>query len=99
MSFHVYVRGAAERDVASVQDWYEKQRSGLGAEFLDEFDRVLTLLAQSPFIYPVLYRDIRRAVLHRFPFLVWYQIEGNIVTVLACTHGKRNPATTRERLR
>ncbi|MGH8274488.1 MAG: type II toxin-antitoxin system RelE/ParE family toxin [Gammaproteobacteria bacterium] len=74
MAFHVYVRGAAERDVANAQNWYEKQRASLGAEFLDEFDRILTRLEQSPFIYPILYRDIRRAVLHRFPFLVWYQI-------------------------
>jgi plasmid stabilization system protein ParE len=99
LSFDVFVRGAAERDVASAQDWYEAQRSGLGAEFIEEFNDTLARIEQAPFIYPALYRGVRRAVLHRFPFLVWYRIEKSRVTILACTHGKRNPATIRESLR
>jgi plasmid stabilization system protein ParE len=98
LSFDVFVRGAAERDVASAQDWYEAQRRELGAEFIEEFNDALIRIEQAPFIYPVLYRGVRRALLHRFPFLVWYRIEASSVTILACTHGKRNPATVRERL-
>jgi plasmid stabilization system protein ParE len=58
----------------------------------------LARLAETPLIYPVVYRNIRRAVLHRFPFLIWYSVEGSVVTVLACTHGKAEPSMVRRRL-
>lgn len=91
MSYGVYVRGAAERDVASAQRWYEEQRRGLAAEFHAEFTATVDRLAETPLIYPELYRGVRRAVLRRFPYLVWYRIQDLTVTVLACTHGKIDP--------
>lgn len=63
MSYTVYVRGADELDVAQAQRWYEEQRSGLAAEFHSEFSKVLARLEDTPFIYPVMYRNVRRAVL------------------------------------
>jgi len=77
--------------VAEAQKWYEKQQLGLAAQFNIEFNATLDKLAETPFIYPARYRDVRRAVLHRFPFLVWYRIQNSSVTVLACTHGKADP--------
>ncbi|WP_123590863.1 type II toxin-antitoxin system RelE/ParE family toxin [Salinisphaera orenii] len=99
MSYSVYVRGAAERDVAEAQRWYEQQQAGLAAEFNAEFGSTLDRLADTPFLYPQRYREIRRAVLRRFPFLVWYRVEGAKITVLACTHGKANPSELPSRLR
>ncbi|WP_123630272.1 type II toxin-antitoxin system RelE/ParE family toxin [Salinisphaera orenii] len=99
MSYSVYVRGAAERDVAEAQRWYEQQQAGLAAEFNAEFSSTLDRLADTPFLYPQRYREIRRAVLRRLPFLVWYRVEGAKITVLACTHGKANPSELPSRLR
>lgn len=99
MSFSVYVRRAAELDVAQALLWYEQQQAGLAAKFYEELGAALDRLAETPMIYPVVYRDIRRTVLHRFPFLVWYRVEGSVVTVLACTHGKAKPSKTKRRLR
>lgn len=98
MSYTVFVRGAAERDVAQAQKWYEEQRAGLAAEFQAEFGAVLSRLETTPLIYPVMYRNVRRAVVHRFPFLVWFQVQGSMVTVLACTHGKAHPGKVPTRL-
>ncbi|MDP1774421.1 MAG: type II toxin-antitoxin system RelE/ParE family toxin [Methylobacter sp.] len=99
MSFTVYIRRAAELDVAEAQVWYEKQQIGLAAKFHHELSSVLAQLAETPLIYPIVYRNVRRAVLHCFPFLVWYRVEDSVVTVLACTHGKANPSKIRRRLR
>ena len=84
---------------AEVQRWYEQQQAGLAAEFDAEFGSALDRLADTPFLYPQRYREIRRAVLRRFPFLVWYRVEGAKITVLACTHGKANPSELPSRLR
>lgn len=85
--------------MAEAQNWYEEQQAGLAAGFHHEFGMVLARLAETPLIYPAVYRNIRRAVLHRFPYLVWYRVEGSVVTVLACTHGKADPSSLRARLR
>lgn len=60
--------------MAKAQKWYEEQLVGLASDFHHEFALVLARLAETPFIYPAVYRTIRRAVLHRFPFLVWYHV-------------------------
>ena len=99
MSFKVQVRRAAELDLAQAQVWYETQRAGLGADFHSEISEVFTVLTENPQIYPALYRDVRRAIVHRFPYLIWYRILGEEVTVLACTHAKQNPSKVISRFR
>ncbi len=99
MSYSVYVRSAAERDVAEAHKWYEALQRGLAAEFNAEFSITLGRLAETPLIYPALYRNVRRVVLHRFPYLVWYRVQISRVTVLACTHGKADPGKLTARLR
>jgi hypothetical protein len=79
LSFNVQVRRAAELDVAAAQIWYETQRSGLGAEFHFEVSRVFTRLVETPLIYSAVYQDIRRAIVHRFPYLIWYRVQGKDV--------------------
>ena len=99
MNFKVQVRRAAELDVAEAQCWYETQRSGLGTEFHSEISQIFTSLTETPLIYPVLYRDVRRVLVHRFPYLVWYRVVAEEVTVLACTHVRQNPEKVITRLR
>jgi plasmid stabilization system protein ParE len=98
LSYEVQVRRAAELDVAEAQLWYEAQRSGLGTEFHSEVSQVIDRLAETPLIYQVVYRDVRRAIVHRFPYLIWYRILDEVVVVLACTHGKQDPEQVKARL-
>jgi len=99
LSFKVQVRRAAEVDIAEAQLWYEAQRSGLGAEFHSEVSQVIHRLADTPLIYQVVHRDVRRAIVHRFPYLVWYRVRGEHVTVLACTYAGQDPSKVMSRLR
>ena len=98
MNFVVKVRRAAELDVAAAQLWYETQQSGLGAEFHSEVSQIIDRLTETPFIYQTAYRDVRRAIVRRFPYLIWYRVLGEVVTVLACTHGRQDPGKAVDRL-
>lgn len=98
MSYEVQVRRAAELDIAEAQVWYETQQSGLGAEFRSEISRVIDRLANTPLIYQIVYRDVRRAIVLRFPYLVWYRVTGEVVTIFACSHAKRNPEKVRTQI-
>jgi len=99
LSYTVEFRRAAELDVAEAMDWYDAKAPGLGEAFLRDFTQVITRLAESPLLYQVVYRDTRRVQMRRFPYLVWFRVQGSTVTVRACIRGSVNPAKTRRRLR
>jgi plasmid stabilization system protein ParE len=44
-----------------------------------------------PAKYPVIHRDTRRALLRRFPYAILYRVYGEVVVVVACMHGRRDP--------
>ena len=67
----ILLRPAAASDVEQAFRWYEERRIGLGNEFLAEVQNALENLAAHPDRYPVVYRDTRRALLHRFPYGVY----------------------------
>ncbi len=87
----VHFRQDAETDVADAAAWYENQSAGLGAEFLDEILATCNSIAENPQMYPVLHRDTRRAVIHKFPFGLYFRVENGLVTIVAVMHGSRDP--------
>jgi plasmid stabilization system protein ParE len=91
------VRPLAEADVQQVFDWYEGQAVGLGHEFLRAVDACYASLERSPELFPVVYKEIRRALLRRFPYIVYYLLGEEALEVLACVHGKRHPRTWRRK--
>lgn len=99
MSYRLIVRAAAENDLLDAQRWYESQRAGLGAEFRAAFSRIAEVLGESPLLYPVVHRNARRAVMGRFPYVVYFVVIGNTIEVAACLHGKRHPVAFKRRIR
>ena len=99
MKARVVLRRAAELDLATIEDWYETQQAGLGAEFREAVNEALARVGRNPFAYPERYRATRRVLLRRFPYVVWYQIRAEDIVILACVHGKRNPQVARTRVR
>jgi len=91
MTRRFILRPRAERDIQSTFDWYESQRPGLGDEFLVSLRERLETIRGFPETFPVLYRDIRRAVVSRFPYVVFYVVQPTRVAVLAVLHQSRNP--------
>jgi plasmid stabilization system protein ParE len=62
------VRPAAAADIDDAFLWYERQRPGLGHDFLAAAQALIDAIAEHPFRYPVVRRDTRRALIHRFPY-------------------------------
>ena len=86
----------AFNDVAQARDWYEKQRPGLGADFVSKVGETLAMIESNPQLYPVLVKDARRANMKRFPYGIWFKVEVDPV-VFACLHHRRNPALIKGR--
>ena len=87
----------ADLDVAATFDWYEKEQAGLGQDFLDELRATYDRVAGAPLAYQGLRSGIRRALVRRFPYAVYFIAEGDVVIVLAVLHVNRDPAEWQRR--
>ena len=88
---------AARAELREAREWYEARVAGLGFEFTRAVEAALMAIQRSPEVYPVLYEEVRQAVLRRFPYSLLFVLEADRVLVLACFHHRRDPRTWRER--
>lgn len=84
-------RPEAEADVRSAFEWYERQREGLGADFIEALRQAEDRVQRSPFAFRTVRRDARRLLLRRFPYQLIYRVVDEVVVVVACFHGRRAP--------
>ncbi|MBI1957923.1 MAG: type II toxin-antitoxin system RelE/ParE family toxin [Candidatus Rokubacteria bacterium] len=73
--------------------WHERQRPGLGRAFLHQIDVLLGRIREDPLQHQVVYRSVRRAIPRRFPYGLFYRIDGSAVLVFAVVHLHRDPST------
>jgi toxin ParE1/3/4 len=87
----IVIRPAAAADIEDAFVWYEQKRPGLGSEFLKIVDDALIAIQRAPQLHPEIHRNTRRALLRRFPYGIYYRIYPDLIVVVACMHGRRNP--------
>lgn len=88
---------SVDLDVEAAFEWYEREQAGLGAQFLDELRATYNRIVDSPLKYQELRGGIRHALLRRFPYAVYFAVEGDIVIVVAVLHASRDPAEWQRR--
>ncbi len=71
----------AKDDLELAYAWYEKQRTGLGADFLGCIETSIQSITKNPEMYQVYYSSFHGCVVRRFPFLIFYTIETQEVVV------------------
>lgn len=84
------IRREAELEISRAYTWYEKRRRGLGEFLVIELDHCFNRIEQHPKLYAVVYRNIRKAPLHTFPFSVYYLESSNHLTVLRVLHQRQH---------
>src|SRR5687768_16319654 len=88
----------AEADIREACLWYAGQREGLDLEFQAALESCLDLICRHPMAYQEMYRELRRGLLRRFPYGVFYLVEEDAIVVLACLHLSQHPRRREERL-
>ena len=63
---------AAHADVLQAARDYDSKAPFLGLDFLDEFEETTSLIRETPLLFTVVDPPIRRALIHRFPFGVFF---------------------------
>ena len=91
------VRPLAQADIDDAVTWYEQQQSGLGSRFLDVLDHVFKRIRDTPLQFPTISVGMRRALLHTFPYAVYFRETERAVVILAVLHLRRDPRIWRRR--
>jgi plasmid stabilization system protein ParE len=90
-------RSAAAADIEHAYVWYERERVGLGEEFLTEVFTTVQAVISRPQAFPTLYRQTRRALVRRFPYALFFRIVDGRIVFVACFHVRRNPTVWKRR--
>ena len=93
----VIISSEAEADLTQAYQWYEEQVEYLGSEFLLCVEACIQSIARSPKIYQKIHKNIRRALVRRFPYGIFFIEEANHIRVVAVFHARRDPATWQNR--
>jgi len=91
MTYRIVVRPEAAREVQEAFDWYEQRSEGLGLEFLRAADACLAGVQRNPMAFPKAHKEMRRVLMRRFPYALFYLIEEGSIVVVACFHARRDP--------
>ena len=78
--------------------FYEAASSDLGDDYLDDVQRVIDAVCESPSLGLGIGGKFRRAILHRFPFSLIYSVESDAILIVAVAHQRRHPDYWRNRL-
>jgi len=98
MAVELVIAPEAQQDVDEAYRWYEDWRPGLGEEFLDCVDVCIQTICRVPELYAKVHEEYRRALLRRFPYVIFYEYAGGKVTVYCIFHTSRDPKKWRSRL-
>ncbi|WP_225073916.1 type II toxin-antitoxin system RelE/ParE family toxin [Desulfuromonas sp. CSMB_57] len=81
----------AQAELDDAFSWYEEQAVGLGYELLDEIDQALRLVVSFPELQPQMVHKVRRCLVNRFPYGIYYGLSEDTIVVVAVAHLKRKP--------
>src|SRR5437899_12077935 len=85
-------------ELGEIRSFYNQRSSGLGEEFVDEFERQVLVIAAAPERWMAIERDIRRSMLKRFPFVIYFRhTSPDRIRVTAVKPQRRHPAYGRDR--
>jgi len=97
MTPRLFVRDEAAADIASGARWYDEQRTGLGSEYTRAIRAQLAAIERDPRLFPAVRGDVRRAIVRRFPYAIYFTLAGDEVIVFACLHQRRDPQVWQSR--
>ena len=71
--------------------YYNRQVPGLREAFVDEVEAGIRTILDGPEVWRVVENDVRRYLIHRFPYGIYYTIERDLVVIWAVKHLHRDP--------
>jgi len=87
----VYFLPVAEAELVAAQTWYDERAAGLGDRFFFAVDGVVSRIGGNAVQFPLIRGELRRALVPRFPYALFFRVEDERAYVVACAHTSRAP--------
>lgn len=87
----------AELELIAAALYYDKQVPGLGERFESEIRNATDLLLDQPEIRTSVGPDLRKFILTRFPFTLYYSVTADALCIEAVAHQSRRPGYWKSR--
>ncbi len=89
---------SVESELRDIRNYYEARSPGLGARFIDEFERQVLAVAADPERWMVIKGQIRRCLMRRFPYVIYFRrVDKERLRITVVKHQRRHPDLGRER--
>ena len=87
----------AYRDVDETTGFYRQKSLRVAGEFLLAIDGAGIAIKADPLACPKVSTALRRHVMNRFPYGLYYRVTPDEIIVVAVMHAKRDPRVWRDR--
>jgi len=89
--YNLSLRPQSYSDLEESFQWYSNQQSNLGIEFLEQIEFCFERIKSNPYSFQLIKNKFRRAVVRKFPFGIFYQIENKEIIIFSVFHLSRDP--------
>ncbi len=99
MKYSVTLLSDAEQDINDAFVWYEMQQIGLGVSFYKTLDHSVLFISNNPLSCGIIYKNVRRFVIKKFPFGIYYNVNPakKEILIIGVFHFKRSLKVIRKR--
>lgn len=98
MASRFLIRPEAQADIEGAALWYEDQRPGLGELFIGELFELIHRISGAPRQFPLVGTHVRRGLLYKFPYAVYFLLEEGEIVIIAVLHQRRDQAVWQNRI-
>ena len=77
--------------------YYNQRVPGLGDEFANEIEAGIEKICSNPYVWRPVEDDVRRCLVARFPYGIYYTVDSDMVVIWAVKHLHRDPDYWQER--
>ncbi len=83
---------AARLEATAAATWYRERSHDAAVGFVEEVSAALRAIRERPDAWPAWNASaVRRRVLHRYPYSVYFVLEADVVVIVAVAHHKQRP--------
>ena len=97
MSRMLSIHESAEREIEEESDFYDLESIGLGNVFIDDVQKAIDNISQFPEAATLVQDKLRKKMLSKFPYALFYATYPDRIRILAVAHQKRRPYYWRKR--
>jgi toxin ParE1/3/4 len=97
VTLQIVVSREARADITEAVVWLRKASPSLPRRFRLELETAYAVILEHPEVHPIVHKHVRRALLHRFPYSVFYLIEPPGILIVGVVHQARDEAIWKQR--